>query len=442
MVLKSLERNQVDGQIIIAPALFSPVILNALSMFDFGQREHLYSLFLLPFFLLRYARLIESTNENSIKHPLNERLFAIIVGLTLGLMACLKPLFLLGPVTLELYWLVKYRKPSLLFSPEILAAPVPMILYALSFLLLPAEVRTIYFGEVVPLLVKGYSCFNIIRDVMVKWIWSIALTSYLIALLFVGVIPKGLALRAPLVIMLSTALAIIELQQKFWNYHAIPLYLWESFIIIFGITATIQKSQRKAVKAMMFGLLLLTIVAIQFSSAQLQLQIERNWPRPWDQYLAKHARAGESLLLLDTSDTPWFKSALRFNLVPGSRHLWLYTIPMLQYQIDHGRAKDRENARAELTIFFRELGEEIDSRRPKYILLKRKEASGMAPSLDFQKYLLENGLDKPLLQYQTIEDYNEAVLLGRKQDLVKPSGKAREVRSKFRKPCSPLPTTR
>ncbi|MBK7838138.1 MAG: hypothetical protein IPJ49_10770 [Candidatus Obscuribacter sp.] len=51
---------EMDGQILaselFAPALLAPCLLNALASFDYGQREHYFALFLLPFVLLRFYR--------------------------------------------------------------------------------------------------------------------------------------------------------------------------------------------------------------------------------------------------------------------------------------------------------------------------------------------------------------------------------------------------
>lgn len=403
----------------LSTALFTPVLLNGLAMFDFGQREHLYSLFLLPYFLLRYGRYLpvcleaQSSKVTGQAHN-SERILAVLVGLSFGLMLSFKPHFLLAPALLELYWLARYRKPRLLLSPEIIVAPLPMVLYLGSFFIMPADIKAIYFGEIAPLLVKGYACFNIVKDVVVNMVWRFSIAAYFLSLLLLLAIPKQLALRAPLAIMLSAALALIELQQKFWNYHALPLYLWEAFILLLVLILFCRALRGTVKKTFAYGALGTSFLVFQGGCFLFHDLVEKNWLRPWDKYLAQNSQAGDSALLLDTSDTPWFKTALRFNLKPGSRYLWLYAVPMLQYQIDNGKAQEREKATAALEALFANLAKEIDSRKPKYVLIKRKEAFGMKPELDFHRFLLDRGLAAPLSQYDTVEDYGDNLLLVRK----------------------------
>jgi hypothetical protein len=420
-VFRRMTEEQKYQPALLATALFTPVVLNGLAMFDFGQREHLYSLFLLPFFLLRYGRYLQYCSEppnqseiDSKKTQSSERILAVLVGLSFGLMLSFKPHFLLAPALLELYWLARYKKPHMLLSPELLVAPLPLVLYLGSFFIMPAAIKSIYFGEIAPLLVKGYACFNIVKDVVVNMVWRFSIAAYFVSLLLLLAIPKQLALRAPLAIMLSAALALIELQQKFWNYHALPLYLWEAFILLLAANVLCRALPGKTKKALAYGALSICFLALQGGCFLFHDLVEKNWLRPWDDYLAQNAQAGDSALLLDTSDTPWFKSALRFDLKPGSRYLWLYAVPMLQYQIDNGKAQERDKAKAALEALFANLAQEIDNRKPKYVLIKRKEAFGMNPDLDFYRFLLERGLAAPLSQYDTVKDYGDNLLLVRK----------------------------
>ncbi len=176
---------EMDGQILagelFAPALLAPCLLNALASFDYGQREHYFALFLLPFVLLRFYRY----KSLSAKAP---AALSILIGLMLGLTLSFKPYFFLPPIVLELYWQLRHRRPGLLISPECLACALPVLIYLAHFALLPSAVTDLYFHSIAPLLVHGYACFNMVKDVVVYLIFVWAIGSYFIALALAGLV--------------------------------------------------------------------------------------------------------------------------------------------------------------------------------------------------------------------------------------------------------------
>jgi len=408
-VLRKLNGAGLDTTLLTPPTLLAPVLVNALAGLDYGQREHLYCLFLLPFVLLRYGRF--QCREQGLSQWKAGALEGC-VGFLMGLMLCFKPHFLLPPFLLELYWLARYRKPALLFCRETLTALLPMVLYGLHFLFLPAAVREIYFHYMAPLIVRGYAAFNIVRDTVVNLIWRFALGAYFLALPCLLLLPRRLGLRAPLAILLSACLANIELQQKFWNYHALPLYLFECFIFVAVLAVWLAKLPK--VKPRLKALaLLLAVLLFQSLNHFFTDSVEAHWLRPWETVLAKTARPGDRALLLDTSDTPWFKTALKFSLAPGSRYLWLFACPMLEYQIRTARSEtEKTRAQAQLAELFSNTRADIVRMKPRFILVRRREAFGMG-DVDFLEYLKNHGLAGELAACRVLQDSGDFILLER-----------------------------
>ncbi len=408
-VLRKLSGAGLDTRLLAPPTLMAPVLVNALAGLDYGQREHLYCLFLLPFVLLRYGR-FQCLEQGLAQWKLGA--LEGSVGFLMGLMLCFKPHFLLPPFLLELYWLARYRKPALLFCRETLAALVPMLLYAVHFLFLPAAVREIYFQYMAPLIVRGYAAFNIVRDTVVNLIWRFALGAYFLALPCLLLMPRRLNLRAPLAILLSACLANIELQQKFWNYHALPLYLFECFIFVAALWVLLEKMPQLPSRLKAVGLLL-SVLLFQTLNHFFTDSVEAHWMRPWETVLAKTARPGDRALLLDTSDTPWFKTALKFSLAPGSRYLWLFACPMLEYQIRTARSEsEKTKAQAQLRELFSNTREDIIKMKPRFILVRRREAFGMG-DVDFLAYLKNHGLAAELANCRVLQDSGDFILFER-----------------------------
>lgn len=102
---------------------------------DYGQREHLFITLFLPMFVLRWQR-YHGRTFNAV--------LAAFIGVMNSLGTCFKPHFLLAPISVEIYWLLKYRRPCYLFSPEMIGFASFGIVYALHFLLIPAEMRDGY----------------------------------------------------------------------------------------------------------------------------------------------------------------------------------------------------------------------------------------------------------------------------------------------------------
>ena len=124
----------------------------ALAEFDFGQREHLFILFAIPYVVLRWLR----WEERTVRAPL-----AVVIGLAAGLLASLKPHFLLVMLAPELPWLARHRRPSRLFTAETMTAAAFVLVYAAHFAFLPATMRDAFFHRWMPFIAAGYGAYDV-----------------------------------------------------------------------------------------------------------------------------------------------------------------------------------------------------------------------------------------------------------------------------------------
>ena len=97
---------------------------------DFGQREHLFIIYALPWMLLRFCTW-EGMRSRSVP--------AFALGVCTGVAASLKPHYLLPVALTEVYWLLRYRETKPLLASEVLGFISFGLLYA-GFLLLHPEV--------------------------------------------------------------------------------------------------------------------------------------------------------------------------------------------------------------------------------------------------------------------------------------------------------------
>jgi hypothetical protein len=194
----------------------------------FGQREHLFILLFLPYFLLRWLRLHH--------HKEVGKNFAIIVGVLAAIGICLKPHFLLIWIAVEAFLALETGSLRKSVTAELLTVVVAGLGYAVHFLLLPAAVRA-GIGEMLALLGSGgYRAYG---DYSPIGIFTSDLKIITVALApFVFVRDRrgelGSLLRLSGVLVLAS-LAEAALQSRGFFYHGIPVWTWMYLIVLLAV---------------------------------------------------------------------------------------------------------------------------------------------------------------------------------------------------------------
>ena len=94
------------------PFVVALALANVLMLFQIGQREHLFMLAFMPYFLIRWLRWHGHT-VNAVE--------AIISGMFAGIGLCLSDLFFVVAASLEGFWLISTMKLRPLVSAEVLS---------------------------------------------------------------------------------------------------------------------------------------------------------------------------------------------------------------------------------------------------------------------------------------------------------------------------------
>jgi hypothetical protein len=189
--------------------LFVAAILLLAPGIDFGQREHLMLAGGLPWILAAGA----AAERVSIPRRLR-----ILVGVAAGLAFCLKPHFLLVPILVEAWLLLRYRRLSNAARVENLAVAATGVAFASAILLAAPD----YLRSVVPDAAAVYWAFESRLSFLLK------LPSLLLPFALASVLAREeMRFPHPMVSALlaasAGALLAAVLQFKGWDYHWLPM---------------------------------------------------------------------------------------------------------------------------------------------------------------------------------------------------------------------------
>jgi hypothetical protein len=183
----------------------------------FGQREHLFTLFWLPYVLLVAAR------ESGV--PVG-RGRAVALGAWAGLGIALKPFFVLPWAGVEAYVLLRRRR--LILRAETLSAAGVVALYVASvFVIWPG-----YFETIVPLAGTTFWAYNNPLSYVLTRVPALLTVAALAAGTLVRVRDEPLRhLRAVLAASSAGSLVQAVVQSKGWNYHLYPSIVAASLLL-------------------------------------------------------------------------------------------------------------------------------------------------------------------------------------------------------------------
>ena len=386
---------------------------------DFGQREHLFTLFYLPFFLLRWSRYEGGAVT---------RKEALLLGSTAGVMACLKPYFLLVAAAPEIYWLLSKRKIGNIFKPETFVFSGAVVLYTLHFLFLPPAVKEAFFGVLIPFLRDHYRVYSL------PSLPSIFTLGFPMNITYIIVSCIGLLALAdndsavksilrPLGIVTLAGMFIHFYQGTGWVYHILPA-LAGAFMIA-GIKAEkfLVGMLREAVtteeKDAFVGAFLakpLRVACLVFALVLTGLSLSRiTPPNPFALSIARYTQKNDRVLFI-TADVPCpYPILTQMERKPGSRFLWFFHMAMLyegvKYEGKLGHFPyDRLTPKSEALSrkLLGDLEEDIHRLRPKLIYITKLYSYDVRLyAFSILEYLQnEHFIENNLQDYVRMDDVN------------------------------------
>jgi hypothetical protein len=186
-------------------------------MSEFGQREHLYFILSVPYFLLAAARL-QKTSVN--------KLLAIVTGVAAGWACMIKPYFLLSWIMLEIFIFLQQKK---ILRPELVASLLTMLFCAAIILLRHSDYLTVVIPHVHHFYYQKYS-----QD---KWQVLTANESIFAYFSLLFYILRRHAVEQKnfydiLALMVLGFFGVFVLQRTLWFYHALPMLCASSLLMV------------------------------------------------------------------------------------------------------------------------------------------------------------------------------------------------------------------
>jgi hypothetical protein len=184
---------------------------------EFGQREHIFFLLVMPYVILRWLRWRGRLTHGSS--------LGIIVGLAAGVGAYIKPHFLLILLALEVFWSVVEGRGMFGKGPEVLAVVGLGLGYALWLLLMPQEMRAGLIAVVQSVLSGGYRAYGDRGAISLILDQNILLLFGLVPFLFFRLINNADEVESmiqSMSVFTLSALVVYGLQGRGFAYHLIP----------------------------------------------------------------------------------------------------------------------------------------------------------------------------------------------------------------------------
>ena len=318
--------------------LFSIItILMIVPMREFGEREHLSVIFILPYILMMMFKNRVSLSRN----------FIIFIALFAAVGFNLKPYFFLIFFFIELAYFTQTKKITSLFRLETVIISLSLFIYVAGiYLLFPA-----FFEVALP---RALAYKDVIFKVDVLKLLSMHLDVYLgfftIILTLIYMKKESLDLKV-LLALLSATLLIYLYQQKGWHYHILPYFMY-SLLGLSYLFFVYMKHEHKIYMLVLFPMLISILAENHYRNEYPQLN---SILKKLDAY---------SKIIIVTSDIGQSQPLL----VPNHQLWSAYspTVSMLDVAIkkDDNALKDR---------IIQRVFQDINSSKPKYVIFPNFE---------------------------------------------------------------------
>jgi hypothetical protein len=369
---------------------------------DFGQREHLFALLALPYLIVRWFRW-EGWRVSSVEGAL--------IGLATGVVACLKPFFLLAIALPEIAWYVRHRRFRPLLHADVLAAAAFAAAYAIHFFLLPQAMREAYFHRWVPLIVHGYGAYDVPLTSLLTFpglLFALA-ASVAPGLIRPGQTSSAWRLTLPLALATLTGAMGFVIQHKGWEYHLLPA-MTGALAIAFLMASELTALGRRSRVSPLGSLLGVGSLVVGFALTILAgaLLLYRGAPAPsytdFHRAIIKLSQPNERVLFIDTSTLPQHPTLMQVGRRPGSRYYGeVFTLPMLYAGV---RAREnepfpyrrREQMPPEEARMLHDLVEDVHNLKPRLIFIPRGGRLALPDGFSIEHYLDRVGWNGDALQ--------------------------------------------
>jgi hypothetical protein len=385
-------------------AILGFVCFNQQQCLDFGQREHIFTILYLPFFILRYLRWQGQKLDRST---------AILTGIMAGVGISLKHYFLLVAFAPELVWAIENRALRPFFRIETVALSLTILLYLAHFLFLPRAELNSYFGFIVPIYQAGYSYYTTSMPYNFNTFWRGDF--YLMALTTLGamVLTRQSSLVLPLQAFSLMSALIFVLAGQVWSYHVVPVRMANE-IALFVQALLFGRYLPNFIRGSKFAPLFLGLAVISVTSYQgyltccdmiserargdvfflPSLGYDGDSPdcdiNPYTKIVIDRTAKDDSILFISSSMSPGYPVFLQSGRKPASRFLHAMILPVLGSVIDNPQEPNKKPYEERMRQILEWYGEDIARNKPKVIFVQSRYIFDLLDPRGFFKRQMAN----------------------------------------------------
>jgi len=363
---------------------------------DYGQREHIFLLAYLPFFILRWNRWHD--------HRVDARL-AVAVGILAALGVNLKPHYYLIFAAPELFWFFTNHRFNKFLQPEIYAFAAATMIYALHFFVVPGMYHA-FFLELVPSITGGYSAYGSLTTVQLFTFWKYNITETIAALLFL-VFPYRRVFRIDedgaifsliraLALWALAAMVIYVVQAKGFFYHRLPIrisLLLLGVIIAFFLARYLavprkRLQQIRLMQAMQAGVLIVLLTVIGREVLVFRSVVPVFNTTTLNTMLDENSNPGDTILPVSTS-LSYYRAIVWTERRSTGTYIVATPIPFAFYdELDGQQIIVAADVPLAAQAFLDTLTADIVTRQPELIALDNRETCyACPPGLNLFAYL-------------------------------------------------------
>lgn len=336
-----------------------------IQMLDFGQREHLFCILYMPFFIVRYLR------WRGLKTDL---WLALFCGVLAGIGIALKHYFLLIACAPELVWFLRQRLYKPFLAPEVRATALVVLLYLVHFVFLPKEELHSFFTFIVPIYKEGYNYYVTSALYNMGTFWRIEFYwMALVSLLALSLSRLGSLAPALCAFSVMSALVYVFAGQ-IWSYHMVPVRMANT--MAFGVELVLLSALccRRCFKKDWMGPLVKAAIAVIVCGASFYLYnlyhqtvgdlalaepysmknlgYDGSCPaadiEPFVESCLAHSKPSDMVLFICSAMAPGYPLMVQTGRRPGSRFIHGMILPILSF-ID-----ERKDLSASQRAYFRQ----------------------------------------------------------------------------------------
>jgi hypothetical protein len=440
----------------IGPLMCSFLLFNLVLGFHFGQREHIFVLVFFPMFLIRWLRWTQP------QAPKIHNCLASICGCACAIAVFVKPQFLLLPLALEFYFLLRSRhrlpwhklsqarepsegdgRPRLFGTEELVSFLITSLACLIGSCFIP-NIDT-YYSRWVPLVSQGYGAFfSTNPELMLFFVAPDGqlLGSRLLALVVVAAaffLSRRSVLIGALLVWTVAGLILYLVQGRGWSYQSIPAvcgyFLLSNTVVAFAVPSMLAKistmhvrlshlspsllvaesvsvpNQTRAkvstVVFLIYGLLLLPLSTLLVHNSSATATTLKSV----DCVIESQTKVNDTIVILHTLLPNAHQAQLRLNREPGCRYVWCFPLRMIAYM----KLKQSMNISSMESLIVSEIIQDIQKSRPKLIAIEAfaSDASGWTLYKSLLAYDFSN---RALRDYEPIGCINKLVFFKRKEN--------------------------